>query len=112
MEGGQMADLRVVEESKPTPLEGLVEDYLANCRAPGPVPEDDPRQLRLRAEVDVPAVGDGGGDHRAGPDHEPRARPLHQPPPGERRQARTAEPALDRVVRGVGELVAAVAPGR
>ncbi len=39
MEGGQTADLRVVEESKPTTLEGLVEDYLANCRARGLSPK-------------------------------------------------------------------------
>ncbi len=34
-----MADLRVVEPTKPTPLEGLVEDYLASCRARGLSPK-------------------------------------------------------------------------
>ena len=34
-----MADLKVVEPTKPTALEGLVEDYLASCRARGLSPK-------------------------------------------------------------------------
>jgi len=34
-----MADLRVVEPAKPSTLEGLVEDYLASCRARGLSPK-------------------------------------------------------------------------
>ena len=34
-----MPELRVVEPAKPTTLEGLVEDYLASCRARGLSPK-------------------------------------------------------------------------
>src|SRR5215472_16233511 len=34
-----MPDLKVVEPAKPTTLEGLVEDYLASCRARGLSPK-------------------------------------------------------------------------
>src|SRR5215472_12845609 len=36
---GEMPELRVVEPAKPTTLEGLVEDYLASCRARGLSPK-------------------------------------------------------------------------
>ncbi|HVD02096.1 MAG TPA: tyrosine-type recombinase/integrase [Candidatus Dormibacteraeota bacterium] len=107
-----MPELKVVEPAPPTALVGLVDDYLAHCRAKGLSPKTVRDSYGFVLEgVFLPwCAREGLATPRradaAGPG------PLHRGPAREGGQAWPAESLLDRQLRGDGQLVAAPARRR